>query len=108
MDTGPIDLDMTAANVLRRPGTEPMPRARTPEEAQAVAQEFEAMFLSQMLQPMFEGISTDGPFGGGHAENIYRSLLVQEYGKALAARGGIGLADTVAQEMIKWQEGQSQ
>ena len=64
--------------------------------------------LAQMLQPMFAGLDTEGPFGGGNAERIYRSLLVQEYGKALASRGGIGLADAVAQEMIRLQEGQPQ
>jgi len=106
MDEGPIDFGMTAADVLRRPAAEPVATARTPEQAQAVAEDFEAMFLAQMLSPMFEGISTDGPFGGGNAERIYRSLLVQEYGKALASRGGIGLADAVAQELLTWQEAQ--
>jgi len=108
MEQSPIDFSATAADVLRRPDTEPARRAKTLEEAQAVAKDFEAMFLAQMLKPMFDGIGTDGPFGGGNAERIYRSLLVQEYGKALADRGGIGLADAVAQEILRWQEGQAQ
>jgi Rod binding domain-containing protein len=64
-----------------------------------VSQEFEGMFLGQMLAPMFEGLKSDAPFGGGSAETTWRSLLVQEYGKAMAKRGGIGIAPMVEKEM---------
>lgn len=70
----------------------------------AAAQEFEAVFLSQMMETMFQGIRTDGPFGGGHGESVYRSLLIQEYGKVIAKRGGIGLAEAVTKQMIGAQE----
>ncbi|MCW8916154.1 MAG: rod-binding protein [Magnetovibrio sp.] len=68
------------------------------------AQDFEAVFLSQMLKPMFEGLETDGMFGGGQAEEMWRSLMVDEYGKSIAKSGGIGIADAVMSEMIKMQE----
>ena len=68
------------------------------------AEDFEAVFLSQMLQPMFEGLEADGLFGGGSAEQMYRGLLLQEYGKALAQRGGVGIANAVEQELLKLQE----
>ena len=42
------------------------------------------MFLSQMFQYMFEGLDSDPVFGGGNAENMYRSLMVDEYGKQVA------------------------
>jgi Rod binding domain-containing protein len=70
----------------------------------AAAEEFEAVFLAQILENMFQGIPTDGPFGGGHGESVYRSLMLQEYGKVIAQRGGIGVADAVMREMIKLQE----
>ena len=76
-------------------------------EARRVAEDFEAMFLAQMLQHMFTGIRTDGPFGGGHAETIYRSLLVDEYGKLLSRTGGVGIADAVQREILKPQESES-
>ncbi len=75
-----------------------------PKAARKAAEEFEAMFLSQMFGHMFEGIKTDGPFGGGHAERMYRSLLVDEYGKAMAHAGGIGIADQVMKEILRNQE----
>ena len=53
------------------------------------------------------GISTDGPFGGGHAETIYRSLLSDEYGKLVSRAGGIGIADAVHREILKLQESES-
>jgi len=78
--------------------------ARTPEDARRTAIEFEAVFLSQMLAPMFNEIDTDGPFGGGSGETVYRSLMVDEYGKLIARAGGIGLADSVMREILKHQE----
>ncbi|WGM31593.1 rod-binding protein [Brevundimonas sp. NIBR11] len=72
------------------------------------AERFEASFLSQMLKPMFEGISTDGPFGGGEAEGQWRSFMIDEMAKQTVRHGGIGLADTVMSEMIRMQAEQSQ
>lgn len=73
-------------------------------EAREAAEEFEALFLSQMLAPMFEGLQSDGPFGGGSSEEIYRSLMVEEYGKAIAKSGGVGIAEAVQREILKMQE----
>ncbi len=80
--------------------------AKSPERLQvrAAAEEFEAVFLSQMLEPMFKGIETDGMFGGGSSEKIYQSVMLQEYGKALARSGGVGIADAVEREILRLQE----
>lgn len=71
------------------------------------AQEFEATFLAQMLRPMFEGLSTEAPFGGGHAEETWRGFLIDEMGKQISRAGGIGLADQVMAEMIRMQSGRA-
>ena len=68
------------------------------------AQAFEASFLSQMLKPMFEGLDTEGTFGGGEAEATWRSFLIDAMAKQTAKAGGIGLADDVMAEMMKMQE----
>ena len=70
------------------------------------AERFEASFLSQMLKPMFEGLSTDGLFGGGEAEATWRSFLIDEMARQTVRAGGIGLADTVMAEMIRMQSEQ--
>jgi Rod binding domain-containing protein len=71
---------------------------------QTKAQEFEGVFVSQMLGQMFEGISTDGPFGGGQGEQMFRSLMMDEYGKQIAKQGGVGIASAVTRELLKQQE----
>jgi peptidoglycan hydrolase FlgJ len=68
------------------------------------AVEFEAVYLAQMLQPMFDELKSSGPFGGGFGEDVWRSQQVQEYGKAIAQSGGVGIADAVAGELIRAQE----
>lgn len=79
--------------------------AAEPAKLRAVAIEFEGVFLAQMLAPMFRELSAEPPFGGGGAEEIWRSLQIEEFGKALARAGGIGLADHVVREMLAMQEG---
>lgn len=74
------------------------PRMRETAEA------FEATFLAQMLKPMFEGLSTDGPFGGGEGEAQWRSFMIDAMAQQTVKAGGIGLADSVMAEMIKMQE----
>lgn len=76
----------------------------TAERINQVAQDFEGMFLSQMLQPMFEGIPTDGMFGGGEGEELFKSLQLDEYAKLMAKAGGIGIADHVKRELLRLQE----
>lgn len=73
--------------------------------ARKAAEEFEASFLTTMLEQMWTGIEAEAPFGGGHAEKVYRSMMVGEYAKTLSAAGGIGLADHVYREMLSAQEG---
>ena len=75
----------------------------TRSKARDVAQKFESQFLSQMLGQMFQGIETDGPFGGGHGEEMFRSLLTDSMAKEMTKAGGIGLADTVQREILKLQ-----
>lgn len=72
-------------------------------KAKDAAEKFEAQFLSSMLQQMFSGLKTDGPFGGGAGEEMFRSLLTDAMAKQMTKSGGIGLADTVQREILKLQ-----
>ena len=67
------------------------------------AKDFEAQFMSAMLKPLFDTLPTDGPFGGGEAEGIWRSFLTDAIGSQIAKSGGIGIADSVQREMLKLQ-----
>lgn len=91
--------------LLRSAARPPVP-ARTvdPEEARRAAEAFEAFFLSQVMEQMFTGLDPDPLFGGGPAEQIYRSMLFQEYGAVIARGGGVGIGDLVQKEILKLQE----
>lgn len=77
-------------------------------EIEKTAKEFEAVFISEMLGHMFNGLEVDPVFGGGQGEEMFRSLLVQEYGKSLASTQGIGLSDQLQKMMIQLQEGKGE
>jgi len=104
----PAAADMSLA--LDRQGDAQLNRLRAyktadPKEADRVARDFEAMFLSNMLQPVFAGIkSSKGFFGGGHAEDAFQTMLVDEYGKVMAKAGGVGIAQMVRDQILKLQE----
>lgn len=78
------------------------------EAARTAAEEFEAVFISQMLEHMFAGIRTDGPFGGGHGEEMFRSMMLTEYGQMISQSGGVGIADQVMAEILRLQDVQPQ
>ena len=92
--------DPTVSPTTLPPATPPVVTPRMRE----TAEQFEASFLSQMLKPMFEGLSTEAPFGGGEAEGTWRGFLVDAMAKQAVRGGGIGLADQVVAQMLKMQE----
>lgn len=79
---------------------------QTEDEMGKVAREFEAVFISEMMRPMFEGLEVDPMFGGGRGEEVFKGMLIDEYGKGMARAGGIGLADHIKQQLIYLQESQ--
>ncbi len=78
------------------------------EAARKAAEEFEAVFLTTMLEGMFTGLKAEAPFGGGSTEKTYRSLLVTEYAKQISQNGGLGLSDQITRDLIALQEGAQQ
>lgn len=101
------DLTAAAMSVAQAPIHLPVATADT-ARAQKAGKDFEGVFVSQMLGQMFSGLSTDGPFGGGQGEAMFRSLMLDEYGKQISAQGGIGLASTVTAQLLKHQEAAQQ
>ncbi len=66
-----------------------------------VAKEFEGVFISQFLGSMFSGIKADSEFGGGEGEEMFRSLMIDQYGKQIESRGGFGLAAAMQRQLLK-------
>jgi len=78
--------------------------AKSESDARKAAEDFEAVFLAQFLETMYQGIATDGPFGGGNGEEMFRSMMLEKHAQGMAKNGGIGLADAVYSEIIRLQE----
>ncbi len=72
--------------------------------ARTAAESFESFFVGQMLEYMTEGLKPDPEFGGGHAEEMWRSMMNQEYGKHIVKSGGLGIANQVMTSMLRAQE----
>jgi len=74
-------------------------------KAWETAQGLEASFLQTMIGTMFEGIKGEGPMGNeGAGQDAWRGMMIEQYGKSLAAKGGIGLAPQIYREMLRYQE----
>ena len=68
------------------------------------AKDFESVFLSQMLETMFGESLGDEMFGDSETQEIYKGMMMEEYGKQIVNSGGIGIAGYVRQELLKLQE----
>jgi Rod binding domain-containing protein len=71
-----------------------------------VAEDFEAFFAGSYFEQMFSGIEPDAITGGGEGESMFRSLMIQEYGKAVAKQHSLGIADIVKSQLLRLQETQ--
>jgi peptidoglycan hydrolase FlgJ len=72
------------------------------------AQDFEAMAIGQLLQPMFDTVDTaHSAFGGQAGEEAWKPMMVQEIARNIAAHGGLGLAKPVYDAMLRMQEAKS-
>ena len=95
-------MELTA--ILASPQAQPAPVDARLEQAARKAEEFEALVLSQLLAPMFDTAKSPSLFGGdGPEQDAYQSMLNDEYAKLLAARGGVGIADSVKDALIQMQ-----
>jgi len=101
-------MGQTAALMAQQPQAQAPKATANAAKADWAAKEYESVFISQFLGSMFSGIKTDGITGGGQGEEMFRSLMVNEYGKAIQQRGGFGLAAQMKAQLLKHQEGVAQ
>ena len=104
------DAGIQSAMVLAQSAGPKLPTysAATLAAAKKAGKDYESVFISEFMGQMFSGISTDGPFGGGQGEQMFRSLMMDQYGKAIAARGGFGLSDAITKQLLSHQEAVAQ
>ncbi|MCA1952701.1 MAG: rod-binding protein [Hyphomicrobiales bacterium] len=74
-------------------------------KAWETAQALEANVFQTLLGAMFEGVKGEGLLGdAATGQDTWRGMLLGEYGKALSATGGIGLAPQIYRSMLRNQE----
>jgi len=98
-------LDVTTAMTLAKSGPlhAPTPTANA-AAAKKAGQQFESVFVTEFLGQMFADIPTDGPFGGGDGEQMFRSMMLDQYAEQIEKQGGFGLAAPVTAQLLKLQE----
>lgn len=79
------------------------PKGMDMQRIEETAQDFEAMFLSEMLRPMFEAVKVDETFGGGKGEEMFRGFIRDEYAKTMSSVQSIGIADQLKEQLIEMQ-----
>ncbi len=104
MELVPLPVELPKADAAQNAAA--LRAAENERDVREAAQQFEAMFMSEMLNHMHQGIDADGVFGGGRGEEVFRSLLVQEYGQMIARSGQVKISDGIAREMLRMQEEQ--
>ena len=73
-------------------------------KAETAAKEYEGVFISQFLGSMFSGVQADSLTGGGQGEEMFRSLMVDQYAKGIEQQGGFGIAAQMKAELLKHQQ----
>ncbi|GLR83106.1 rod-binding protein (plasmid) [Azospirillum oryzae] len=101
MDIAAATLRSTAVTAPSTPAI-PNPPLSNSAGADKVAKEFEAMLVGQLMESMFAGMRESPLFGGGGpAEKPWRSMLLQEYGKAIAESGTLGIGRMTHDEIAR-------
>ncbi|GAB4302666.1 MAG: hypothetical protein Fur0034_17710 [Desulfuromonadia bacterium] len=77
------------------------PSRREREAIRKVAREFEALMINEMLKSMRATVHRDTLMEGKNGEDIYRSMLDQEYAQSIAAQGGVGLSRLIERELME-------
>ena len=62
-------------------------------------EDFEAIFVKQMLKSMKSTINKSGMLGGGFAEEIYDDMLYDEYAKKMTKTANFGIADSLYKQL---------
>lgn len=89
---------IAALDVSRLPDTPFM------REAKQKATELEGVFLNTLVSQMMSGLDARSGFGGGQAEETWRSMQSEYLADSIAQSGGIGLADDILSSLLQQQE----
>lgn len=80
------------------------PQDKTHQKLKKAAQEFESIFFKQVLEQMDKTVERGDFMSGGHAEEMFRSMMFDEIAKNVCTRpggSGFGLAEQIYKDLAK-------
>jgi flagellar protein FlgJ len=63
------------------------------ERLYSACQDFEAIFVKQLLKAMDATLQKDGPLDGGYAQRLYDDMLLDEYAAKISKTAKLGIAE---------------
>lgn len=72
---------------------------KSKDKVENLAREFESVFMNQMLKAMRQTIPKNELINGGHAEDIYSSLLDEEFSRRMAYTQQGGISQSLAKQL---------
>ncbi len=79
-------------------------KAKSSQELQKAAQDFEAVLLNMVLKSMWKTVPKSGLFEKNSATNIYEGLMLSSLSEEIASSGGLGIAKVLAQQLRREQK----
>jgi flagellar protein FlgJ len=77
-----------------------------PQTVREAAQEFESLFIAQIMQTMRRTAPETGLVGAGGGGRLFREMLDQELSKEIAHSGGFGIAEILFRQLAPEGAGQ--
>lgn len=87
--------------------TSPAQKILTPQQTgnlqklKKLSKEFESFFFKEVVTAMRKTVPKNELINGGHAEEIYKSMLDDNMATHMAARGGSGIAEAMYDSLSK-------
>jgi len=92
-------LNLPVRDVTGKSSTAPS-GGKDAERLKGACEDFESIFVDFMLKQMRQTVPQNDLFGGGHAEQLYTSMMDSELAKSISRQRGLGLADQMYRQMM--------
>ena len=75
------------------------PAGSQPRSLREATQEFESLFVAQLMQSMRGTVPESGLMGNGSGQQIFRQMLDQELSRQVAFSGGFGIGEMLYRQL---------
>lgn len=93
-------------SIIRISNQQVIPERVDKNELHKVCQDFESIFIHQMLKAMRKTIPKTGFFGKSSGKELFESFFDIEVGKLISKKGGFGIGKMLYENLIRKVENQ--